>query len=105
MESKNSSHQKQGQLSSLTYMTNCYIARTGRAFGAPTLETLARGVVFGLLALTIAPFVLTTPAHAADDNTVSIAVDQNAALQPSAISTKPPPTSPSKPANLTVSTL
>ena len=83
MESKNSSHQKQGQLSSLTYMTNCYIARTGRAFGAPTLETLARGVVFGLLALTIAPFVLTTPAHAADDNTVSIAVDQNAALQPS----------------------
>ena len=28
------------------------------------------------------PFVLTTPAHAADDNTVSIAVDQNAALQP-----------------------
>ena len=28
------------------------------------------------------PFVLATPAHAADDNTVSIAVDQNAALQP-----------------------
>ena len=28
------------------------------------------------------PFVLATPAHASDDNTVSIAVDQNAALQP-----------------------
>ena len=83
MENKNSSRQKQGQLSSLTYMTNRYIARTGRAFCAPTLETLARGAVFGLLALTIAPFVLTTPAHAADDNTVSIAVDQNAALKPS----------------------
>ena len=35
------------------------------------------------LALAVTPLVLTTPAHAADDNTVSIAVDQNAALQPS----------------------
>ncbi len=30
----------------------------------------------------MAPFIFTAPAHAADDNTVSIAVDQNAALQP-----------------------
>ncbi len=45
--------------------------------------TLARGVAFGLLALAVTPFILTAPAHAADDNTVSIAVDQNAALQPS----------------------
>ena len=44
---------------------------------------LARGVAFSVLALAVAPFILTAPAHAADDNTVSIAVDQNAALQPS----------------------
>ena len=43
---------------------------------------LARGVVFSALALAIVPLVLTAPAHAADDNTVSIAVDQNAALKP-----------------------
>ena len=43
---------------------------------------LARGVVFGLLALAVTPFILTAPARATDDNTVSIAVDQNAALQP-----------------------
>ncbi len=43
---------------------------------------LARGAVFSALALAIAPLILTAPAHAADDNTVSIAVDQNAALQP-----------------------
>ena len=43
---------------------------------------LARGVAFSPLALAVAPFILTAPAHAADDNTVSIAVDQNAALQP-----------------------
>ena len=42
------------------------------------------GVIFWpLFSLTVTPFVLATPAHAADDNTVSIAVDQNAALQPS----------------------
>ena len=41
------------------------------------------GVIFWpLFSLTVTPFVLATPAHAADDNTVSIAVDQNAALQP-----------------------
>ena len=34
------------------------------------------------LALAVTPLVLATPAHAADDNTVSIAVDQNAALKP-----------------------
>ena len=44
--------------------------------------TLARGVAFGLLALAVTPFILTAPAHATDDNTVSIAVDQNAALKP-----------------------
>ena len=43
---------------------------------------LARGVAFGLLTLAVVPFVLVAPAHAADDNTVSIAVDQNAALKP-----------------------
>ena len=43
---------------------------------------LARGVAFSVLALAVAPFILTAPAHATDDNTVSIAVDQNAALQP-----------------------
>ena len=42
---------------------------------------LARGVVFSALALAVAPFILTAPARATDDNTVSIAVDQNAALQ------------------------
>ena len=39
-------------------------------------------MAFGLLALAAAPFILTAPAHAVDDNTVSIAVDQNAALKP-----------------------
>ena len=43
---------------------------------------LARGVTFGLFVLAFAPFILTAPVHATDDNTVSIAVDQNAALQP-----------------------
>ena len=43
---------------------------------------LARGVAFGALALAVAPFIFAAPAHAADDNTVSIAVDQNAVLQP-----------------------
>ena len=37
---------------------------------------------FSLLVLSLAPFILATPAHAADDNTVSIAVDQNAELKP-----------------------
>ena len=43
---------------------------------------LARGVALGLFVLAFAPLILVTPAHATDDNTVSIAVDQNAALQP-----------------------
>ncbi len=43
---------------------------------------LARGVAFSLLALAVAPFILTAPAHATDDNTVSIEVDQNATLKP-----------------------
>ena len=43
---------------------------------------LARGAAFSLFALVVAPFILTAPAHAADDNTVSIAVDQNATLKP-----------------------
>ena len=42
---------------------------------------LARGVAFSALTLAVAPFILTAPAHAADDNTVSIAVDQNATLK------------------------
>ena len=47
-------------------------------------KTLWGGVIFWpLFSLTITPFVLATPAHAADDNTVSIAVDQNATLKPS----------------------
>ncbi len=40
-----------------------------------------RTVAFGLL-FAVAPFILTAPAHAADDSTVSVTVDQNAALQP-----------------------
>ena len=44
---------------------------------------LARGVAFSALALAVAPFILTAPVHAADDNTVSIDVDQNAVLKPS----------------------
>ena len=43
---------------------------------------LARGVTFGLFVLAFAPLILVAPAHATDDNTVSIAVDQNAALKP-----------------------
>ena len=44
---------------------------------------LARGVALGLFVLAFAPLILVTPAHATDDNTVSITVDQNAALKPS----------------------
>ena len=46
------------------------------------MGTLARGVAFSALALAAAPFILTAPAYASDDNTVSIAVDQNASLKP-----------------------
>ena len=47
------------------------------------MKTLWGGVIFWpLFSLTVTPFALAAPAHAADDNTVSIAVDQNAALQP-----------------------
>ena len=46
-------------------------------------KTLCGGVIFWpLFLLAVTPLVLTTPAHATDDNTVSIAVDQNAALKP-----------------------
>ncbi len=83
MKSKNSSRQKQGQLSSLTYTTNHYTARTGRAFCAPTLDTLARGAAFGLFALAVAPFILTTPAHATD-NAVELTIGSDADLKPSA---------------------
>ena len=45
-------------------------------------KTLWGGVIlWPLFSLAVTPLVLATPAHA-DDNTVSIAVDQNAALQP-----------------------
>ena len=40
-----------------------------------------RTVAFGLL-FAVAPFVFAVPTYAADDNTVSIAVDQNATLKP-----------------------
>ena len=82
MESKNSNRQKQGQLSSLTHMTNRYTVRAGRAFGAPTLDTLARGVAFGLLALVAAPFVLAAPAHATD-NAVELTIGSDADLKQS----------------------
>ncbi len=39
-------------------------------------------ILWPLFSLAATPFVLAAPAHAADDNTVSIAVDQSAALQP-----------------------
>ena len=83
MENKNSSRQKQGQISSLTYMANRYTARTGRALCAPTLETIARGVAFSALALAITPFILTAPAHATDNNTVELTVGSNADLKQS----------------------
>ena len=46
-------------------------------------KTLWGGVIlWPLFLLAVTPLVLTTPAYAADDNTVSIAVDQNATLKP-----------------------
>ncbi len=42
---------------------------------------MASTVAFGLFALVAAPFILATPAHAADDNTVSITVDPSAELK------------------------
>ena len=38
-------------------------------------------ILWPLFSLAVTPLVLTTPAHATDDNTVSISVDQNAVLQ------------------------
>ncbi len=47
------------------------------------MKTLWGGVIlWPLFSLAVTPFVLASPVHAADDNTVSIAVDQNAALKP-----------------------
>ena len=48
---------------------------------APALNQSARAVVFSLLVLAVVPFIIASPAYAADDNTVSITVDQNAALK------------------------
>ncbi len=46
-------------------------------------KTLWGGVIFWpLFSLVVALFVLAAPAYATDDNTVSIAVDQNATLKP-----------------------
>ena len=54
-----------------------------RQYKQSNAKTLWGGVIFWpLFSLAVTPFVLATPAHASDDNTVSIAVDQNAALQP-----------------------
>lgn len=39
-------------------------------------------ILWTLFSLAVTPLILATPAHATDDNTVSIAVDQNAVLQP-----------------------
>ncbi len=39
-------------------------------------------ILWPLFSLAVTPLVLATPAHATEDNTVSIAVDQNAALKP-----------------------
>ncbi len=54
-----------------------------RQYKQSNMKTLWGGVIFWpLFLLAVTPLVLATPAHAADDNTISIAVDQNAALQP-----------------------
>ena len=66
----------------MTSVTPRYSAPARGSRLACVTGALARGVAFGLFALVLVPFILTTPAHATDDNTVSIAVDQNAALQP-----------------------
>ena len=53
--------------------------RQHKQYNAKTLW----GVIFWpLFLLTVAPLILATPAHAVDNNTVSITVDQNAALKP-----------------------
>ncbi len=47
------------------------------------MKTLWGGVIFWpLFSLTVAPLVLTTSAHATDNNTVSVTVDPSAALKP-----------------------
>ena len=57
-----------------------FYRRAGRRRGVSMTSSLTRGVMFGLL-FAVAPFVLTVPAHAADDSTVSVTVDQNAELK------------------------
>ncbi len=69
-------------LPALALVTPRHLASALDNQSACAVGSLARGVAFSVLALSLAPFILTTPAYAADDNTVSIAVDQNAALQP-----------------------
>lgn len=57
-----------------------FYRRAGRRLGVSMTSSLTRGVVLGLL-FAVAPFVLTAPAHAVDDSTVSVTVDQNAELK------------------------
>ena len=64
-------------------VTNKWRSKTWDMRNSLTWKPCGGGVIFWpLFSLIATPFVLATPAHAADDNTVSIAVDQNAALQP-----------------------
>ena len=54
-----------------------------RQYKQSNAKTLWGGVIFWPLFLfAVTLLVLATPAHATDDNPVSIEVDQNAALQP-----------------------
>ena len=58
-----------------------FYRRASRRLGALRASG-TRTVAFGLL-FAVAPFVFAVPTYAADDSTVSVTVDQNAALQPS----------------------
>ena len=58
-----------------------FYRRASRRFCVFMVSGLTRGAVLGLL-FAVASLVFAAPTYAAEDNTVSIAVDQNAALQP-----------------------
>ena len=61
--------------------TSEFYRRASRRFCVFMVSGLTRGAVLGLL-FAVASLVFVAPTYATDDNTVSIAVDQNSALKP-----------------------
>lgn len=72
----------QMMVGAVTPSTSEFYRRASRRFCVFMVSGITRGAVLGLL-FAVAALVFVAPTYATDDNTVSIAVDQNAALKPS----------------------